>query len=47
MSFALPGVCSCPKNCVRAFMISGGMAAPQRPQNLWLSGTGVEHERQT
>src|SRR5262245_41856537 len=47
MSFAFPGACSCPKNCVRAFRISGGTAAPQRPQNLCPTGTGVEHERHT
>jgi len=40
----LPGAWSCPKNWVRALMISGGTAAPQRPQNLCPTGTGVEHD---
>ena len=47
MSFAFPGTWSWPKNCVRAERMSGGMAAPQRPQNLWPMGTGVEHDLHT
>ena len=47
MSLALAGFCMSPKNIVCAFRISGGTAVPQRPQNLWPTGTPLEHERQT
>jgi hypothetical protein len=36
-----------PKKSVCAFNISGGTAAPHRPQNLCPLGTPLEQERQT
>jgi hypothetical protein len=35
------------KNIVRALRISAGTESPQRPQNLWPAGTGVEHDLHT